>query len=94
MFQHWNQTGFRNQTAKPLIMPDSDFSWNFTREAHDFYIMLPFEYLIILEINYIECSNRKQYLFSAFPRLTYLKYLNSSLKSGKESTLSLGHTWL
>lgn len=57
-------------------------------EAEDFYITLPFEYLIILEINYIECNSGEQDLVFTFPRFTYLKYLNCSLKGWKESTLS------
>lgn len=77
----------RHQTSDCKVFdhtsPDLDINSKFTREAKDFYVTLPVEYLIILEINYIECNSREQDLIFTFPRFKYFKYLNSSLKSGR-----------
>lgn len=73
----------RHQASNCKVWTDLDINWKFTREAKDFYITLPFEYLIILKINYIECNHEEQDLIFTFPRFKYLKYLNCSLKSRK-----------
>lgn len=48
------------QSTHQVVKSSTISNWRFTWKAEDFYITLPFEYLIILKINHIECNRGEQ----------------------------------